>query len=634
MSLAIQSNYSQINFDTVKESNKKAVATNIEAPQPQIISQFQPKQLSYSLHRDFLSGLVKQSVTNKLAPSTKETSQVKVETRFVKPESKLSKWANISNNTSTRVRKFAEQVEENSSPLSTENLKAAIAKLSESQASANELLSTVDGQAQISELRKQILLGQEAGTFGTGEFPAWEAKLKLMVLEPNYINQIRLANDDDSVAQLPIAKLAHIAIDFPNDSDPAISKLGVDTRQLLYSTTIKLVQSQQDSNEVMYSSEGQQAIEAMKYLILHHEEEKVLGALNNPGGWDAKVRLMLFKPSEIERIRNLGSPADMDEYDQVKQMRALTDGAKIVSTSRISKGDKLQIVGEFTKMMFDTPGKKLGIFGSKVGDGRSIDDVRKQNSPSEYATASDGSRYLKTADFASDPQGRQFDPYQFLPNIVFQNGEDALPIDPVFDGDASPDNNVFNYAHGAIGGDQPLKANVSFYEKDGYVVAQYGFYYADNKAGDYHKHDWHTTSVYLKYNSDTGSYEPKYLYNSWHFGGIMTKWSDLQLDNQGHPTVLVGLGSHSARPLGVGASIPSDFSRGVTIHGGDGMAVNTASGASYGEQLSFFTTQDNVAQATKFNPEGSAQERTRAGIYYYWQEHRHNPYPPSLFGLK
>src|SRR5262249_49609322 len=157
----------------------------------------------------------------------------------------------------------------------------------------------------------------------------------------------------------------------------------------------------------------------------------------------------------------------------------------------------------------------------------------------------DGSSQLQSAPFASNPTGAKFDPYQFMPNFVYSNGEDSLPVDPVFDGDAWPDNNALNYAHGTIGGEQPLKAAVNVYQKDGYYVVQYGFYYPDNKGGDYHNHDWHTTAVYLKYNDQTGNFEPKYLYNSWHFGGVMTKWSDLQLDAQGHPTVMVGLGTHS-----------------------------------------------------------------------------------------
>src|SRR5205085_2074387 len=98
-----------------------------------------------------------------------------------------------------------------------------------------------------------------------------------------------------------------------------------------------------------------------------------------------------------------------------------------------------------------------------------------------------------------------------------------------------------------------------------------------------------------------GRYEPQFLYNSWHFGGVMTRWSDLQLDGQGRPTVLVGLGSHSARALAPGENLPSGFNNGVTLRGGDGEAIATGSGQDLGQQLGFFTTQAGVANAQRFD---------------------------------
>jgi hypothetical protein len=382
---------------------------------------------------------------------------------------------------------------------------------------------------------------------------------------------------------------------------------------------MEFTDSQQKADAILATPEGQAQVEEIKRRILQHDEESVLGPQSSAFGWEAKRRLIFFKPHEVERIRMLNDQVAIDEYDEIKRTRALMDGGRLVSYPRPSSSDRTQILGEFLDLIFSTPGKKVGIYGTTVRDGRGIDDLRQQQFPSEYTRREDGSMELKSAPFASHPQGGTFDPYQFLPNIVFQNGEDSFPIDPVFDGDAWPDNNALNYAHGAVGGSQPLKAAVNFYQKDGYIVAQYGFYYADNKGGDYHKHDWNTTSVYLKYNQNTGNLEPQYLYNSWHFGGVMTRWSDLKMDGQGRPTVMVGLGTHSARPLGRWQSLPSEYSQGLNLRQ---------------EPLTFFTTQDNISNAEYFDSSAGSLESTRAGIYYWWQDHRRNPYPPRLFGLQ
>jgi hypothetical protein len=413
----------------------------------------------------------------------------------------------------------------------------------------------------------------------------------------------------------------------------SISEPPVDLERLR-AVAFEFVESQEAANRILSSPDGARAVETIRQLIMSRQEETVFGTMNEVTGWEAKRRLIFFKPYEVERIRMLNDQVALDEFDEVKRARALSEGSQIVSSVRPSVSDRSQIVSEFLDLIFGTRGKKVGIYGTTVRDGRGIDDLRRNQFPGEYTTREDGSLELKSAQFASHHRGAQFDPYQFLPNIAFQNGEDALPVDPSFDGDAWPDNNAFNYAHGAIGGNQPLKAAVNVYEKDGYHVVQYGFYYADNKGGDYHKHDWHTTSVYLKFNNATGNYEPQYLYNSWHFGGVMTKWSDLNLDIAGRPTVMIGLGTHSARPLSRGQYLPDEYLQGLILRGSDGMAFDTATGQSRGERLSFFTTQNNIDRATYFDPSAGRAESTRAGIYYWWQDHRRNPYPPRLFGLQ
>jgi hypothetical protein len=521
------------------------------------------------------------------------------------------------------------------SPLDLEQLRRVAMEFTESQQNADAILATSEGRAQFEEIRKRILLDQEEEIFGPqGQFPGWEAKQRLIFLEPGRVEAIRMAGDGDIIRQLPGTKLSHLITDLAGSEDTEAAARSQQAREQLSDLSMRLVQNQQSADQILSTEDGAISVDALRYMVMNRQEELVLGSMSSAFGWEAKMRLIFFKPREVERIRMLNDQVAIDEFDQVKLTRALNEGGQIVSLPRPSQSNRSQLFEEFMDLIFSTPGKKVGIYGTKVRDGRGIDDLRRNQFPQEYTQREDGSFELKSAALAAHPLGGQFDPYQFLPNIAFHNSEDAFPIDPSFDGDGWPDNNAINYAHGSIGGKQPLNSAVNVFEKDGYYVVQYGFYYADNKGGDYHKHDWNTTSVYLKYNQATGNFEPQYLYNSWHFGGVMTRWSDLKLDSQGRPTVLIGLGTHAARPLGRGQSLPSDYANGLTLRGSDGQAVETSTNRSTGERLSFFTTQSNVGNATFFDSNGTTVERTRAGIYYWWQDHRRNPYPPKLFGMQ
>lgn len=107
----MQSTFSQLNFHTIKYLKQNPEAGSVEVPKIKLLTELQA-ETSHVDHVDFLSGLVKQSVTSKLEPiAVSTTSQVKIEARVVKPESKLSRWASSTSNNEARIRKFAVETE-------------------------------------------------------------------------------------------------------------------------------------------------------------------------------------------------------------------------------------------------------------------------------------------------------------------------------------------------------------------------------------------------------------------------------------------------------------------------------------------------------------------------------------------
>lgn len=200
------------------------------------------------------------------------------------------------------------------------------------------------------------------------------------------------------------------------------------------------------------------------------------------------------------------------------------------------------------------------------------------------------------------PDGR-WDPYAWMPRFAFAGNEDAFPVNPRFDGDASFTNNgprdpsgKGNYADGRIGGNQPLSGGFAVTERDGYVVLTYSFYYAHNKAVSYHQNDYSTAQVYLKPGAD-GKLAPAYLYTSFHHGGTLTPWADLAKDADGRPTVRVFQGSHATVPVGKGQHAPED---GLVI-AGDGQASLKGKPLP-AQRLAFEAFQGNVANVTRLDP--------------------------------
>ncbi|HEY9856087.1 MAG TPA: hypothetical protein V6D05_10140, partial [Stenomitos sp.] len=100
----------------------------------------------------------------------------------------------------------------------------------------------------------------------------------------------------------------------------------------------------------------------------------------------------------------------------------------------------------------------------------------------------------------ANPQGPDvpFDPFAFMPNVVFAASEDSFPTRPDLDGDGKTSTDADAYQHGVIGGQQPLTAGFSVAKKGEYVVMTYSYYYVDNKFTNYHRSDSSTVSVYLK----------------------------------------------------------------------------------------------------------------------------------------
>lgn len=228
-----------------------------------------------------------------------------------------------------------------------------------------------------------------------------------------------------------------------------------------------------------------------------------------------------------------------------------------------------------------------------------------------------------------DPEGR-FDPFAYMPNIVFAATEDSFPVRPDLDGDGKTRTDADHYAHGVIGGKQPLTGAVSVSRKGEYTVMTYSFYYVDNKFTNYHRTDSSTVSVYLKPDK-SGKLQPAYLYSSWHYGGNMARWSDLAKGPDGRPVVLVERGSHALHPFGLKERLPGT---GLWINGDGSTALD---GKPLANRLNLVTSQANVAGATRLDPAKKTDLATMDAYFASFPERTH-PVHPVLFqrlgGLK
>lgn len=243
----------------------------------------------------------------------------------------------------------------------------------------------------------------------------------------------------------------------------------------------------------------------------------------------------------------------------------------------------------------------------------------------------DGSVSAQDVPNPDAPDGK-WDPTQFMPRFAFDAEEDAFPVSPSFDEDTEFDNNgaamaggTGNYNHGSVGGEQPLSGAFSVTKKGDYTVLTYSFYYASNKAMDYHQNDYSTAQVYLKPGPD-GKLQPTHLAASWHHGAILTPWQDLAKDAGGRPVVKVQLGSHALQPVGAGDKWDQ---AGLNLTGTGEALVD---GKPIGQRITFDAFQPSVANANLMatdSPAGRLRLRTME-----WGEAAKNPFLPEVYEKK
>lgn len=216
-----------------------------------------------------------------------------------------------------------------------------------------------------------------------------------------------------------------------------------------------------------------------------------------------------------------------------------------------------------------------------------------------------------------------FDPYAFMPRMIFAPDEDSFPIIPDFDGDGSNKTDAKKYHHGVVGGAQALEGAVSVAQKGEFTVITYSHYYVDNKFTNYHDTDSSTMAVYLKPN-ENGDLEPEYLYTSWHYGATMVPWEDLAKDEQGRPVVLVERSSHALHPYGVNEKIPKT---GLQVAGDGSTSLN---GKALPHRMTYVSPQssfENVRKLDLTNP----RDQDIMKFYYANYPERMNPIHPILF---
>lgn len=222
-----------------------------------------------------------------------------------------------------------------------------------------------------------------------------------------------------------------------------------------------------------------------------------------------------------------------------------------------------------------------------------------------------------------DPQGK-FNPYEFMPRMVFAPNEDSFPILPDFDRDGKTSTDVAAYRHGVIGGEQPLHGSVSVAQKGEFTVLTYSHYYVDNKFTNYHKTDSSTMAVYLKPGKN-GKLEPEYLYTSWHYGATMTPWDDLSKDAQGRPVVLVERSSHALHPYGKDETLPT---KGLQVLGDGSTVLN---GKPLANRMEWVSPQDSFSQTTVLDL-SKPRDQDVMTFYYDRYPERSHPVHPLLFG--
>lgn len=307
-------------------------------------------------------------------------------------------------------------------------------------------------------------------------------------------------------------------------------------------------------------------------------------------------------------VHNVDDLLPKPKLPEAKQPKAGT-GELRVAPAREYKPvlDQLRVVME-TPVILSGPGMPLGVLDkkSRLAEYRDTSDVKlsqgirfdRDGQPQIADVPHPGSR-------ADAPLN--WDPFAYMPRFVFEVGEDALPVSPSFDGDADVNNDApteangegGSYKDGIIGKNQALSGGFAVSQKGEFTVLTYSFYYATNKAGHYHGKDWSHAQVYLKPDAQ-GELKPEYVYTSWHHGGILTPWDEIQKDAQGKPVLEVQLGSHAVAPLGKHMAIPK---KGLQIQG-DGQAL--LDGKPIDHALTWDTFQSNVSNATRLDSDTDA----------------------------
>ncbi|MBC7543200.1 MAG: hypothetical protein H7338_10760 [Candidatus Sericytochromatia bacterium] len=155
----------------------------------------------------------------------------------------------------------------------------------------------------------------------------------------------------------------------------------------------------------------------------------------------------------------------------------------------------------------------------------------------------------------SGPLRRTVDARTWLPVLHFEKGEDLVPTDPGFDGNADVRDNAANYNRNRTDGNQAPTIYASARQRGEYTVIRYDTYYVDNRYMNFHEHDWEGFSVYLKPDA-AGQLQPAYLLTNWHHDTMLTPWADLRLDATGRPVVLVDRGAHGSRPQKRNTKVP------------------------------------------------------------------------------
>lgn len=304
------------------------------------------------------------------------------------------------------------------------------------------------------------------------------------------------------------------------------------------------------------------------------------------------------------RISNIGDILPKPKLPESRQPQVNTGELRVADAREFKPAlDQLRVALELPEIL-NGPGMALGIFDSKsrLSEFRALSDVKLETGitfdKDGNATIADVPHPQSTSE---NPVN--WDPFAYMPRFVFEPGEDALPVSPSFDGDADVNNDApaepngegGSYRDGIIGGNQALNGGFAVTKKGEYTVLTYSFYYATNKAGNYHGKDWSHAQVYLK-PDEKGELKPDFVYTSWHHGGILTPWDAIQKDEQGKPVLEVQLGSHAIAPLGKNTPIPT---KGFQIRG-DGQALMNGETIPY--DLTWDSFQSNVSNATRLEP--------------------------------